>query len=63
MNVKTVMKIRITKAPRVQPTSSFVLPWIWAAVRPFLALNLNRAHSSVASTPTKMNSARMNTIT
>ena len=37
MNVKAVMKIRITAAPTVQPTSSFVLPWIWAAVRPLRA--------------------------
>ncbi len=62
MNVKNVMKIRIRNAPTVQPTSSFVLPWIWAAVRPFLALKRKSDHSSVASTPTKMNNARTKTM-
>src|SRR3954467_4142178 len=63
MNVNAVMKMRITAAPIVQPISSFVLPWICAAVRPRRALYLNSEYSSVPSTPAKMNSARTNTIT
>ena len=62
MNVKTVMKTRITAAPTVQPISSFVLPWICAAVRPFLALKRNSDHSSAPSTPAKMNSASTKTM-
>ena len=41
-NVATVRKTRMTAAPTVQPISRRVLPWIWAATRPFLARYLNR---------------------
>ena len=40
MNVTTVRTTRISAAPTVQPISSRVLPWIWAATRTFLARNL-----------------------
>ena len=53
MKVTTVMKTRITAAPTVQPISRRVLPWIWAATRPRLALNLIRNQISAPSTPTK----------
>ena len=39
-NVTTVMMTRITAAATVQPISSRVLPWIWAATLFFLARNL-----------------------
>ena len=52
MNVTAVMNTRITAAPTVQPISSRVLPWIWAATRPFVARYLNRNQISSASTPT-----------
>ena len=62
MKVKAVMKMRITAAPTVQPISSFVLPWIWAAVRPLRARKRHSDHSSVPSTPAKMNSASTKTM-
>ena len=62
MKVKAVMKTRITAAPTVQPISSFVLPWICAAVRPLRARNLTSAQISVPSTPAKMNSASTKTM-
>ncbi len=40
MNVTTVSTTRISAAATVQPISSVVLPWIWAATAPFLARNL-----------------------
>ncbi len=54
--------MRITAAPTVQPTSSFVLPWICAAVRPLRARYLNSEYSSAPSTPAKMNSASTKTM-
>src|SRR4051794_14276920 len=54
--VAVVMKISRHAAPTVQPISSRVLPWIWAATRPFLARNLTRHHSSTPCTPTKTTS-------
>ena len=51
--VAMVRKTRITAAPTVQPISSRVLPWIWAATRPFLARYLTMHQKSTASTPTK----------
>ena len=59
MNVKTVMKIRITPAPTVQPISSRVLPWIWAATAPLRARNLTSAQTSAPATPRKTIQARM----
>ena len=56
MNVTAVMNTRITAAPTVQPISSRVLPWIWAATRPFLARYLMRNQISSASTPMKTTS-------
>ena len=53
MNVTIVMNTRITAAPTVQPISSRVLPWIWAATRPRRALKRIRNHSSAPSTPKK----------
>ena len=40
MNVTTVSTTRIVAAAIVQAISRRVLPWIWAAVRTFLARNL-----------------------
>ena len=57
MKVTIVMNTRITAAPTVQPISSRVLPWIWAATRPRRALNLIMNQISVPSTPTKTTSA------
>ena len=51
--VAMVRKTRITAAPTVQPISSFVLPWIWAATRPRLARYLTRHQISTPSTPMK----------
>ena len=51
-NVAIVRKTRITAAPTVQPISSFVLPWIWAATRPRFARYLTRHQMSTPSTPT-----------
>src|SRR3954451_838442 len=51
MKVTTVMKTRITAAPTVQPISSRVLPWIWAATRPRRALKRVTNHSRQPSTP------------
>ena len=59
MNVKIVMKIRITPAPTVQPISSRVLPWIWAATMPLRARKLTSAHSSAPATPRNTIQARM----
>ena len=61
-NVKKVMKMRITAAPTVQPTSSLVLPWICAAWRPLRARYFHSEYSSVPSTPAKMNSASTKTM-
>ena len=57
MNVTAVMNTRITAAPIVQPTSSRVLPWIWAATRPRRALNLSVNQISRPSTPTNTTAA------
>ena len=57
MNVTTVMNTRITAAPTVQPISSRVLPWIWAATWPRRALNLIMNQISVPSTPMNTTSA------
>ena len=57
MKVTTVMNTSITAAPTVQPISSRVLPWIWAATRPRPALNLIRNQIRAPSTPTKTTSA------
>ena len=35
MNVTTVITTTISAAATVQPISSLVLPWIWAATAPF----------------------------
>ena len=61
MNVKTVMKTRITNAPTVQPISRRVLPWIWAAtmLRRGRARYLTIAHTSAPATPMKTIQARM----
>ena len=39
-NVTAERTTRISAAPTVQEISRRVLPWIWAATRPFLARNL-----------------------
>ena len=57
MKVTAVMNTRITAAPTVQPTSSRVLPWIWAATRPRPALNFSMNQISRPSTPTNTTSA------
>src|SRR5436305_14335216 len=49
-NVTTVSTTRITAATTVQPISSRVLPWIWAATAPFLARNLITEYISVPNT-------------
>ena len=56
-NVAMVRKTRITPAPTVQPISSRVLPWIWAATRPFLARYLMMHQKIRPSTPMKMTRA------
>ena len=57
MKVTTVMNTSTTAAATVQPISSRVLPWICAATRPRLALNLNRNQISRPSTPMNTTSA------
>ena len=57
MKVTTVMNTSTTAAPTVQPISSRVLPWIWAATRPRRALNLRRNQISEPWTPMKTTSA------
>ena len=54
MNVTTVRKTRITAAPTVQPISSRVLPWIWAATRPRRARKRNSDQIRIPSTPRKI---------
>src|SRR5579884_2986183 len=56
-NVTTVSTTRIRAAPTVQPISSGVLPWIWAATRLRLARNLITEYSSAPSTPTNTTAA------
>ena len=57
MKVTAVMKMRITAAPTVQPTSRRVLPWICAATRPLRARKRIMNQISVPSTPTNTTTA------
>ena len=61
MKVTIVNATRISAAATVQPISSRVFPWIWAATAPFLARNLMIEYSSAPSTITNTTAAMYRT--
>src|SRR5205085_3394277 len=56
-NVTIVSATRISAAARVQPISSGVLPWIWAATRLLRARKRSTEYRSAPSTRTNTNAA------
>src|SRR3954462_5317614 len=56
-NVTTARTTRTRAAPTVQPISRLVLPWICAAVRALLALDLPRHQTSGPLTITRITTA------